>query len=455
MTATQNSLLHIITLIDLDSWSVQSLLDTNVAYNKKYPLEKIGAFLIKSREVIDIEDEVTYNRVTVKVRNGGVTLRDVEKGSNIGTKKQYRVKTGQFIVSKIDARNGSFGIIPNDLEGAVVTNDFPVFEVDNTKILTEFLLLITTTKEFIKFAQSCSSGTTNRQRMDIDMFLNQRIPLPSLPEQEAIVNAYQQKIQQAQQLEQEANDLEGEIERYLFEELGVAFTKTKKVKTAFSLVNFKDTDRWDTLFLLGNIPSLKSKFSLVKFADIIACFNKSHSNKTIRIDSFKFPDNDFKYIGMENIEKETGILLEIQDVKGAEIKSQTLRVPENFIIYGKLRPYLNKYWINNTAFENVICSSEFFVFDIVSDLDKNYFKSVLASEIVQNQISDKTSGARMPRINEDIFLNLEMPLPPIEIQESISESIEGFRQKQIQLKTQANELVKNALNDFEKEIFGK
>ncbi|MBK7854702.1 MAG: hypothetical protein IPJ79_07080 [Bacteroidetes bacterium] len=48
-----------------------------------------------------IDDEQVYSRVTVRINNNGVLLRDTEKGINIGTKKQYLAKAGQFIVSKL------------------------------------------------------------------------------------------------------------------------------------------------------------------------------------------------------------------------------------------------------------------------------------------------------------------------------------------------------------------
>ena len=63
----------------------------------------------------------------------------------------------KFIFSKIDARNGAFGIIPEELDGAIVTNDFPVFDIDETIINPTFLLLVTTTKAFVKFVQSLNT----------------------------------------------------------------------------------------------------------------------------------------------------------------------------------------------------------------------------------------------------------------------------------------------------------
>src|SRR5260221_1195912 len=114
MEEVLNTYLKFIDLIQLENWSVQGLLESKVQYSNRYELAKIGDFLIKSRSLVNIEDDKIYRRVTVKINNNGVFLRDIEKGVNIGTKKQYKAKAGQFIISKIDARNGSFGIIPKE-----------------------------------------------------------------------------------------------------------------------------------------------------------------------------------------------------------------------------------------------------------------------------------------------------------------------------------------------------
>ncbi len=92
MQATVNTYLKYIDLIQLENWSVQGLIDSQFNYSNKYQLARIGDFLIKSRNIVNIEDDKEYSRVTVKINNNGVVLRDTEKGVNIGTKKQYRAK---------------------------------------------------------------------------------------------------------------------------------------------------------------------------------------------------------------------------------------------------------------------------------------------------------------------------------------------------------------------------
>lgn len=453
MEIVNNQYLKHIDFTILENWSVQYLKWTAFSYNKNFEFVKIGDFLKRNKTQINIQDGIEYKRVTVKMNNGWVFLRDIEKWENIGTKKQFLVSGWEFIMSKIDARNGAFGIVSTELRWAIVTNDFPTFHIDVSKINPDFFVLILWTKEFADFAQQWSSGTTGRQRIDMDIFLSTKIPLPSIKEQDNIAQEYNEKIQKSIGARQKTIDLEKEIESYLMKELGIEIDDKIEQKSWLKFLDFHILNRWDVRFLIWNLPLIKSKFDIYDFSSAITNFNKWRNNQTIRVNSVDSPKQDFKYIWMEDIEKETWKLLWMQEVKWIDIKSQTLRIPHWYIIFWKLRPYLNKYWINNTEHENIICSSEFFVFDIKDGIDKEYFKYCLSSNFVQYQITDKTSGARMPRINEDIFMNLELPLPPIEVQEKIVRHIWEIKEQIKSLKKLSGELKESAKKDFESEIF--
>lgn len=210
MTKATNNFLHFANYKDISNWSVQYADVEDLGFTKKYPMARIGAFLVKSRDTIEVQDHIEYKQVTIKINNGGVVPRnngEAIKGLNIGTKRQHVVHAGQFIMSKIDARNGAYGIVPKELEGAIVTNDFPIFDVDIEKIIPQFLVLVSTTENFIEFARKCSSGTTNRKRIDIEAFLNQQIPLPSIEEQEALLDLYNEKVNRAEALLQKSEDV--------------------------------------------------------------------------------------------------------------------------------------------------------------------------------------------------------------------------------------------------------
>jgi len=146
-------------------------------------LEKIGSFLLRSKIPVDIEDNKKYNRVTIRINHNGVSLRDTEVGKKIGTKKQFILKAGQFILSKIDARYGAFGIAPDEVEGAIITGNFWAYDVDKKKVNIEWLNQFTNSPDFYELCERASSGITHRKYLDESFFLNHEIYLPSVDEQ--------------------------------------------------------------------------------------------------------------------------------------------------------------------------------------------------------------------------------------------------------------------------------
>lgn len=148
---------------------------------------KIGNFLTRYKEPVDIQDDVVYKRVTIKTKHKGVQIRDQEIGRKIGTKKQWKVKEGQFILSRIDARFGAMGMIPKEVDGAIVTNDFLAFEV-NENVLQKYLFLqLLKSPLFQDACRKASRGVTQRKRVNEDFLLNYEIEIPKIQKQEEIV----------------------------------------------------------------------------------------------------------------------------------------------------------------------------------------------------------------------------------------------------------------------------
>ena len=449
--------MRLLTLLDwvgLTNWSVRFALENNFAYNLAYPLRPIGSFLLRAREEVLVQDAETYQRVTVRFGGQGVVPRTEGrvKGSDIGTKRQFRLRAGQFVLSRIDARHGAMGIAPPALDGAILTNDFPAYALDPTLIDPRFFELITGTAAFIRYCRNCSTGTTNRQRLDEDLFLEVAVPLPPLAEQARLVADYDQQAQSAEQKRAEAEVLHDKSDKYLFSRLGISTTEKPQRRGTWQFISSGGLTRWDPQFLFG---SLKLLFTAppVKLRQLIARFMVAEGGKAMRVDPQNEPETTFHYLGLENIEKNSGELLNLPLVKGGQIKSSCLRIPKNYVAYNKLRPYLNKFWHNSTEFTDVISSPELFVFELAEGINLPYFLAVLSSSVVQHQIRDVMSGARMPRISEANFLNLNFPLSDARAQQDVAEFFGRAKAQAEDLRTQAADLEAAARRTFEAAIF--
>lgn len=136
-----------------------------------------------------------------------------------------------------------------------------------------------------------------------------------------------------------------------------------------------------------------------------------------RIEPAEHPDTPFNYIGLESIEGHSGKLLPYQSTPGAEIKSTKNIFHPGEILYGKLRPYLNKVHL---ASAEGICSTDIYVLrprqrQIHPSFAANYLRSPSVLAVVSNAMA----GANLPRIGQDALLGIPVPVPPLAEQERI------------------------------------
>ena len=132
------------------------------------------------------------------------------------------------------------------------------------------------------------------------------------------------------------------------------------------------------------------------------------------------------YVGLENISQNTGKLLgqTIND-DPASIKSLKNVFEPDQILYGKLRPNLNKVWLADCK---GICSTDIYVIKpktgkVSPNLYSYMFRNHHFNELVLSQVK----GAQLPRIGWDSLANIQIPLPPPEVQQEIVAEIEGYQ----------------------------
>jgi len=446
MSKSIKSFLSNINLIELDNWSVQYLFNTSFSYNDNYKLVKIGSFLRRNKTNIDILDNNSYKRVTIKINNGGIFLRDIKKGIDIGTKKQFLIKEGQFIVSKIDARNGAFGVIPIELDDAIITGNFWTFDVDYSLINPHFLSLITTTKEFILFCSNASNGTTNRHYLQEEAFLNVKIPLPSLEEQNILLKKYNDKILLAQTQEIEAKEIEDSIEEYLFKKLGIEKIESKVKNSKLQFIESKNIDRWD---IWTSSNKYKTNLYNINFLKNIVTNKPLYGANEKGVKKV----TDTRYIRITDINEDGSLNNEI--VSPANVDEKFLLNENDFLIarsgntVGKT--FLYKSIIGRAIYAGYLVKYTLDITKVIPEYLLYFTKSLYYKNWIEN--NQRVSG--QPNINGQEFLYSPIILPPLYIQETIVKEITKRKEKIKQLKQEAIKNRKNAIKEFEEEIFTK
>ena len=430
----------------LFNWSVQYLNDSKIAFSKAYPMMRIGEFLKRNKTAVTVQDGVKYKRVTIKVRNGGVVLRDEAMGENIGTKKQFLVSKGQFILSKIDARNGAMGIIPAELDGAIVTQDVLPYDIDTTQVNPQYFVLVCTTKQFIAFCQSCSSGTTNRQRVDEPQFLNIKVPVPSLEEQNELVEEYNKAITKIVDTENTINTLKKSIDRYICDVLGynAIKTNTNKIKRLLSTYHYKDLGRWDIFNLNYEVQSEVYPTTILK--DIVVAKPKyGASYKTIHKVS------DVRYIRITDI-NEDGTLNE--DIVSADGYDNQYLLQDGDFLIARSGNTVGKTFLYQSDIGKAIYAGYLIKFVLTPDLiNPKYLLFYTKSSIYKRWINSNMRVSAQPNINSEQYLFSPIIVPEMEVQDRIVKHIESIMKRIHELAKSSKNDERTALRNFETQIF--
>lgn len=147
-------------------------------------------------------------------------------------------------------------------------------------------------------------------------------------------------------------------------------------------------------------------------------------------------NEEYNYVGLENIQSNTGRIINFSRTEGKNIKSTKVRFKRGAVLYGKLRPYLNKVYV---ADFDGIATTEIMPFQTRKDLlNASFLAYFLRSPRFVALVNQYTSGARMPRATTTFFKKVaKVPVIPLNSQEKIvkkldsySKSIEGLLQEQ-------------------------
>lgn len=158
------------------------------------------------------------------------------------------------------------------------------------------------------------------------------------------------------------------------------------------------------------------------------------------------------HIGGENIEKDTGKLIDLKTAKEKNIRGPVCVFHSGQILYNKVRPYLNKAAL--PAFDG-ICSSDMYPLTICDEKVSNkYLFYYLLSKRFNESIKPFYERARMPKINREQLYAVLVPLPSRDIQEQIVTQLEE-EQKLVHSNKRLIEIFEQKIKDKIAEVWGE
>ncbi|MDK9696977.1 MAG: hypothetical protein OEL76_11340 [Siculibacillus sp.] len=148
----------------------------------------LGEVLEPYQEPHDVDIERSYPNAGIFNNGRGMFRRQDISGATRSASVLYRIAKGDFIYSRLKAFEGAYTVVPDELDGCFVSNEFPTFKCDPKRLLPDFLRWYFKQPPVWKALAVGSKGMGNRrERLHPDRIMEFAISLPPLDEQRRIV----------------------------------------------------------------------------------------------------------------------------------------------------------------------------------------------------------------------------------------------------------------------------
>lgn len=133
------------------------------------------------------------------------------------------------------------------------------------------------------------------------------------------------------------------------------------------------------------------------------------------------PKGKVFFVGLEHIESGTGRRIGALEVEKEQLTGRKPQFYKDDIVYGYLRPYLNKLWI--AEFEG-LCSVDQYVYSVnTREADLKYLAYFMLSPVYLETAPIDATPGQLPRIRTEEVATVELRLPPLERQRKIVEEL--------------------------------
>ena len=386
---------------------------------------------------IQINDTSEYTIAGVQSYGKGVINRRNEIGKNLKMKKYQVIEPDYLMWCKVDTKNGAFGITKEEHRGSLASTNMALAKIDTEKFNPSFIEKLFSFDFFHKNITHLSSGSTNRKYLTPkQLFEMVEIPAINKNEQDDFILLVD-KIERI--------DLNSELTHQLdlIKQLRQAFLREAMQGKLLTPVTSSGVEKQETGHdLLTKIKAEKAKLIAEKK------LKKEKELPPITDDEipFEIPEHwawcrlgeicnygsspkaepkdineDTWVLDLEDIEKETSVLLnKIRFIERNSLSTKSV-FKKGEVLYSKLRPYLDKVIV---ADEDGVCTTEILPLKLYGNINPYFVKYALKRSDFLTYVNSVTKGMKMPRLGTNDGQMALFPLPPIHEQEQIVAKLE-------------------------------
>lgn len=467
---------------DVVQWDLKRYLNNSV--KSKYEVVALNKLINEESKKYDISDKKSHFGILGVNNQTGVFDAYIESGAKI-KQKYKKMDTGWIAYNPYRVNVGSIGIKRSEHKYDYISPAYVVFSC-KPSILPEYLYMTMKTPSFNKIIRDNTTGSV-RQNLSFDVLKGLNVPLPSIEVQKAIVNAYNDRLSKAKRLEQNVKEVENSIEDYLLSELGLQpqgypITESELPMASEPQVEYvvnrkQNKDLTDTYIWGDEIKKEYKYLRFVRFKDVLewgfdrinVLFLQTSTYPLIKLNSLLkegyrgkspvYKESESSFILNQKCNRWNEIDLSykksVDDKWLSTIKKDMFTQDGDLLINSTGEGTLGRTSVITKDFTNLLYDSHILLIRVNERIVPDYLVFILNSKFGQDQINKYKSAlaTKQTELGLENLKKIQIPLPPTDIQNKIVEHINKQKMQIKELRQQAETLRKEALVEFEKEIF--
>lgn len=291
-------------------------------------------------------------------------------------------------------------------------------------------------------------------RLQTEDIENLRIPLPPLEIQNQIVKKMDKALEIKKQKEKEAKDLLESIDDFVLSELGIEYEEIEEKKIfGLKISDLLDSKRLDVNFNNPKFIIHKNQIENWKY-DLVKIWDNFQYINGFAFSSKDYCDEWTKLLTIKNITKTWVNFDNVTYLPENYLKKyNNFEIQKNDILFAMTWSTIWKACIFEWE-EKVLLNQRCWAIRTNTE-NPLFLYTVLNLEFYKNEIFRNSWGWAQPNISHNEILDLEIPLPPLDIQEKIAKEVKSRIERAKKLEEEAREVFESGKREVEGDDFRK
>lgn len=329
---------------------------------------RVGDVLGLQRRAVEVKIDEEYREIGIRSFGRGIFHKEPVPGASLGDKRVFRIEPGDLVISNVFAWEGAIALASQAEAGRIGSHRFMSFVPTDHRLDVSWATWFFRSEPGLALIGNASPGSAGRNRtLAIDRFERLEIALPRVDEQRRLAH----RLDEVERAARRASERVGSVEADNFAAL---LTR-----------------------LIDSVVECES------VAKIVIAEAAAFVSDTVHPGEDPFPAESF--VGLQHIESHTGRCLGSEAL--GPMKGRKFRFQPGDVVYGYLRPYLNKVWL---ADRHGLCSVDQYVLRPREGVDGALLAHCLRGRQVLKQAIDLTHSLQLPRLRSGLLSTLEVPI---------------------------------------------